>query len=108
MVGRWWPQSISKPFMESPPFQRQSVVSIRISVTGLVSRAGNPKAHGAEVQILSANGSFNAEIFHVKIYGGHMVLCGFFGTFFGGEEVWACVRGRGGWFGVLQDEVGMG
>ena len=47
-------------------------------ITGLVSRAGNPKAHGAEVQILSGNGSFNAEIFHVKIYGGHMVLCGFY------------------------------
>ena len=37
--------------------------------------------HGAEVQILSGNGSFNAEIFHVKIYGGHMVLCGFFWNF---------------------------
>jgi len=32
----------------------------------------------------------------------------FFGTVFFGEEVGACVTGRGGWFGVLQDEVGMG
>lgn len=63
------------------------MVSICISITGLVWRAGNPKAHGAEVQILSANGSFNAEIFHVKIYGGHMVLCGFF---------WNLVFGGGG------------
>ena len=63
---------------------------------------------GTEVQILSANGSFNAEIFHVKICGGHMVL---WEIFCGGEILRAELSDMVGWWWLLfflQYEVGMG